>query len=708
MIMHRRRAGAAIVAIAVGAVVSACSELLGIRGDRSLAPVEGWLDGGFAIDDAGADADAAATIDPYAANARADDAVQAMLLHAWDGDYWLERPGQRATAGTAAQAWEVALDAVERHHGARFKATIQTFYDAQRGAGWSFDHHDQEMWVILALLRGYDVTRDPVYLFQARVLFQEIITAWDTTCCTGTPSKITGGIWDDRAQGQKSTAVNAGAVIAGVRLYERTQISSYLAFAEQAYAYWSSNMVDPVSSQVWDSIGPTALKRVTYTHDQGLMIGAAVALARATPHPERLAEAHRFAGFLLAQRTAPSQYGPVLSDGDAAKCQGECEGFKGIAARHLAALFAADTAHTEYRDLLARSANAVWSTRDGTGLYGVDWTAPSLNPSLGATASAAMTLAAVAAIGGAATVDPESIYDAEEGTLHALKLEASPRNFQGWGYVAGWGCASSPLRDPQHCNQAELDRQGVDLLVRAPLTGEYDLTFRYAAIVEAADGGPPIASRALSVNQGAFTVNDAPFPATQDWEQWKTATTSRVPLRAGNNSVSLAFDTARGSNGWINLDRLVVSDCPTNLAANLLQMPPEPQDWKATFAGSFSLTVTRRVCGVPVIHWENDNVPVSWIKFFPSRPPFKAKMIAGHEYVASITMSGQGMYHLDIWFGDGDVYTDSVTLSDDPYTFTLPFTYMPASEPEFQIRVDGPGRVIDVNVDMWGAAIYPK
>jgi predicted alpha-1,6-mannanase (GH76 family) len=470
------------------------------------------------------------------AHARADAAVEAMLLAFWDGgaEYLDATAGAAGATGywTFAQAWDAVLDAVERHSNGRFTGTLRTFYDAQNAVGWSRTYYDDENWMTLALIRAFDLTQDATYLDEAKTLYADIMSAWDATCCGSTP----GGIWWSTAHDSKVTAINAGAVVSGARLYERTQDASYLTFAQQAFAYWSANMVDATSHHVYDDISSAGVKNTTwtFTYNEGLMIGACVELAKATGDTSTLALADQIAGYMLASETESTPGGTILSDGSNTSCSGDCVQFKGIGARYLAALYAADTSHAEYLGLLTRSADSAWSVaRDSTsGLFGVDWGAAIVPPAqLDATSSAAMVLARVAALEGPAPADPANTYEAEEGVLHGVGLEATYGAFDGWGYVAGWNA----------------DGQSVDFLVDAPADGIYDVTFRYAA-------GAGDASRTLSVD-GSTVVANLAFASTGGWDTYATQTGS-VAMTHGVNTISLVYDSSMGSSSYLNLDQL--------------------------------------------------------------------------------------------------------------------------------------------------------
>ena len=330
------------------------------------------------------------------AGRRADVATEALVARFWlEGpeDFAAAWPSDGSTTGywTYAQAVDAVLDAAERSGEPRWLELARTMLDAQGRRGWSRDFFDDEGWMALALLRAHDLTGEPLYLAQATALLEDIAAnASDGTCCGATP----GGLWWDRPHTQKATASNAVPAIAAARLYERTGDSRWLDFARQTYGWWLGNMVDGASGQVADHLLPSGEKVWWgFTYDGGAMLGAALALHRATGDAAYLADARRLAAFMLANEVRPTPVGAVLFDG--ASCNGDCDQFKGIAHRYLAALAAADPDVPGLAPLLRADAEAIWTlARDpASGTFGVDWgAAAGARTSLAAQTSAAMAL----------------------------------------------------------------------------------------------------------------------------------------------------------------------------------------------------------------------------------------------------------------------------------------------------------------------------
>lgn len=467
---------------------------------------------------------------------RADAALESLLSKFWrqSRNYLRDAyPGTGVTGyWTFAQAFDAVVDAVERTGGERFFHFIELFYQAQESRGWFAEYYDDECWMALALLRAYDAAGDPRYLAVAEALFQDIQTGWDETCCGAQP----GGIWWDRAESQKATASNAGPVIAGARLAERTGKIAYLDFAKRVYGHWLETMVDPATHQVTDHVNPDGeLVRWRFTYNEGLMIGASVELYRATGAPEYLETAREIASFLLARETEPSPLGSpgaVLTDGDETRCTGDCHAFKGPAYRYLAELYR-ETGDPEYYETLAASAEAIWElARSPDTLFGVSWTGPPpASASEPQMCAAVMALNIFAALAGpyGGPPSPPLRYEAEDAKFRGIGLEAKYGDFSGWGYLAGW------LGEGQE----------VEFLVKAPHSGTYEVVFRYAA-------GAGYASRAIEI-EGDVAYEDFLFPETGSWYDY-AETSFLWNFEAGGASIVVAFRPYWGSMNYLNLD----------------------------------------------------------------------------------------------------------------------------------------------------------
>jgi len=448
---------------------------------------------------------------------RADAALESMLLH-----YWSTTTLEGTAYWTFAQAWDAVLDGVERT--GRYRGWIETMYVSQNARGWSSDYYDDENWMALALIRAYDLTGTAKYLDRAEQLFADIEAAWDTTCCSATP----GGFWWDRAHTQKATASNAGPVITAVRLWKRTQDAHYLVVAKRAYAYWRANMIDPTTFQVFDHVQPGgAITKYRFTYNEGLVIGAALALHDATGDAAYITDAHAVAAYMTANET----HDHVLFDGTNTQCGGDCQQVRGIGRRFLQGRQAMEP-RPDVATVLDASATALWDrARTPATLFAPDWQGPLVAaPSIEAQSSAVMTLELHAkATFATPPIAPGVHYEAEEAVLHTIDLEASHGSFGGWGYLAGWSG----------------DGTWVDFHVTT--TSVSAIRIRYAA-----DDGD--ATRLVYID-GAEGVANPRFPAPGSGDTWQ-AVTIPVTLAPGEYTISVIYNKSKGSSHFLNLDWL--------------------------------------------------------------------------------------------------------------------------------------------------------
>jgi predicted alpha-1,6-mannanase (GH76 family) len=334
------------------------------------------------------------------ARQRADAALETLLARYWRPDGYFAQTDAEGSGPTeywtSAQALDAVLDGAERNGPQAYAGIVASLYDRQERAGWTRDWFDDEAWMGLALLRAYELVGERRYLDRAVSLAEDIAaSAPDAGCCGSSP----GGLWWDRAHTQKATAANAGAAILAARLAERTGEARWLELAKATYGWWLANMVDGATGQVADHVTASGEKvSWRFTYNEGTMIGAAVALHRATGEARYLADARRIAAFAISSETRPTPVGPVLFDG--AACSGDCEQFKGIGHRFLAELLAEDPGVPGLGALLDADAEAVWTLARApeTGTFAVDWGGPAASSaSVSAMTSAAAALARQAA-----------------------------------------------------------------------------------------------------------------------------------------------------------------------------------------------------------------------------------------------------------------------------------------------------------------------
>lgn len=384
--------------------------------------------------------------------------------------------------------------------------------------------NDDDGWWALTWIKAYDLTGETRYLDMAKTIFNSMKGQWDEQCG--------GGIWWKKERIYKNAITNQLFLTVAARLHLRTPgdggAGSYLDWAQRSWTWFKSTGMINGENLVNDGLNDACQNngQTTWTYNQGVILGGLVDLYQATKDPTLLAQAQAIADAAL-RTLAPNG---ILKEPCEPDCGGDGPQFKGIFMRNLAYLYQV-TRKDAYKAFIVKNANSIWANnRDSANQFGLSWAGPFDR------ADASRQSSAMDAINAAIAVGTTGItYQAEASTLQGVATESASRGYNGTGYVANW-------------NQ---DNQQVTFNADVSCSGSYALEFRYSAA-----GGE--ASRYVFVN-GRRVVDNQPFPATANWNQWNTVTVPKVWLTGGNNQVSVIFNRAKGSRQGLNLDEMTVN-----------------------------------------------------------------------------------------------------------------------------------------------------
>jgi predicted alpha-1,6-mannanase (GH76 family) len=230
------------------------------------------------------------------------------------------------------------------------------------------NYYDDMQWMALALLRIYDLTREPVYLTQVFTLWENIKTAWNDHCEGGMA-------WKKDQLDYKNTPANAPACILAARLYERFGKAEDFDWAVRIYTWTRAHLVDPQTGFVWDGVNRLGDGKIdvdwAYTYCQGVYIGAGLGLYRITGDSEYLADAIRTAQE-ADRRFGQGEHGLLPDEGP-----DDCGLFKGIMVRYLCDLLAMKPDLRFIRLMITRNAQSLWEQgRDHHGRIARSWNGP--------------------------------------------------------------------------------------------------------------------------------------------------------------------------------------------------------------------------------------------------------------------------------------------------------------------------------------------
>ena len=267
-----------------------------------------------------------------------------------------------------AEMIEMAEDAYQRSGDPHDRALIGALYQgfvAQYGTDWLGDtYNDDVMWMVIASLRAYQATGDPIYRDQAKWHFDRIFAR-------GWSGDFGGGLWWTTARHEKNACVNAPAAIAAALLYQTLHDRSYLDKAERLYAWVRTRLYDTGRGTVLDHVsygegGAAVRDPSVYSYNQGTFIGAAGLLYQATGDRAYFEDALRTLAFTRDELTGAN--GILRSEGTGA----DGGGFKGVFARW-AARFTRDNHITWYDAWFQRNAATAWRNRNAANAMDEDW-----------------------------------------------------------------------------------------------------------------------------------------------------------------------------------------------------------------------------------------------------------------------------------------------------------------------------------------------
>jgi len=236
---------------------------------------------------------------------------------------------------------------------------------ARFGTNWTGHrkYNDDVMWMVLAFLRGYEITGDTAFRDVAQRNF-------DAAFARGWSDDFGGGLWWTTDRQEKNACVAGPAAIAARHLYRALGNASYLVKARRLYSWLRQHLFDATTGAVYDNVsrgedGSDRVDRAVYTYNQGTFIGAADLLYRTTNASTYYDDAQRALEFAKTDLTVDG----VLREEGVGRDGG---GFKGIFARY-AVEFVRHHRITSHGSWFALNARAAWSFRDARGLMGQDW-----------------------------------------------------------------------------------------------------------------------------------------------------------------------------------------------------------------------------------------------------------------------------------------------------------------------------------------------
>jgi len=233
---------------------------------------------------------------------------------------------------------------------------------------------DDAGWWALNWVTAYDVTGDQKYLDMAGTIAEFMHGFWDPSTCGG-------GIWWDEERTYKNAVTNGQWVRITAELHNRIPgDTTWLDRSQEAWDWYTASGMVNDDGLVNDGLTDDCANNgsTVWSYNQGLGIGGALELHRATGDPELLATARRLADAALGSDA-------LVTDGVLAEscepfdrtCDDNQKQFKGIFVRYLTEL-ADTTGEPRYQDFLDHQAETIWANdRDSSERLGLRWSGAS-------------------------------------------------------------------------------------------------------------------------------------------------------------------------------------------------------------------------------------------------------------------------------------------------------------------------------------------
>lgn len=252
-------------------------------------------------------------------------------------------------------------------------AIDNTFERNKNGFEGNFcnDYLDDTGWWGLAWVGAYDLTGDQKYLQTAKITADFMFTYTDSKC--------NGGVYWSDARSYKNAITNELFIKLAAAIHNRIPgDTKYLNWAVEVWNWFDRTGMINGENLINDGLNNDCQNNgdVTWTYNQGVILGGFVELFRATGDRNYLERARRIADAAVnSGYISPNGILHEPCDNNGNDCGGDGPSFKGVFARNLGELNAAldDRPYSTY---LNRNADTIHEHRNTIDQYGLHYEGP--------------------------------------------------------------------------------------------------------------------------------------------------------------------------------------------------------------------------------------------------------------------------------------------------------------------------------------------
>jgi predicted alpha-1,6-mannanase (GH76 family) len=295
--------------------------------------------------------------------------------------WYRPRTGRWRTTGwwNAANALTAVIGYTRYTGDQRYIAAIEQTFCAARRQQPDFigRFYDDNGWWGLAWVAAYDLTGDARYLAAARTIFANLVTGWDGTCG--------GGVWWNTDRKYKNAISNELFLALAARLHRRCESDHdfYLNWALREWDWFRASGLIGANSLVNDGLTAECTNNggVTWTYNQGVILGGLAALYEITGEAAFLRQGEAIADAALSLLTSPAPAvtpGVLVEPGESAtrRTDGDRPQFKGVFVRNLHDFYR-HSPRPAYREFILGNARSIWdNNRNRKDQFGLHWAGP--------------------------------------------------------------------------------------------------------------------------------------------------------------------------------------------------------------------------------------------------------------------------------------------------------------------------------------------
>lgn len=205
----------------------------------------------------------------------------------------------------AAQNYPAYKTKIETQYDNRLLKAIDDFRNTKNGRPEAYAvypgdgderFYDDNIWVGIDMVDLYMLTKSPVYLTRAKIVWNFILA--------GTDAKMGGGVYWKEDGNSKNTCSTAPAAVLAAKLYQATNEAAYLNSAKSLYTWVKTTLQDPSDYLYWDNVrlseesdpnSPLIISKEKYAYNSGQPMQIASLLYKITGEAHYLTEAQNIA-----------------------------------------------------------------------------------------------------------------------------------------------------------------------------------------------------------------------------------------------------------------------------------------------------------------------------------------------------------------------------------------------------------------------------